>query len=173
MRLSFSTSGLAALLTAASLTLMLGASARAAEPRPVPSASVQRADGSSFEFASLAVAGPWVIVGVAAESPTTVRLLQAFETWKLGMAPGQVVLLVDGSPAAVGRLEAAWREKLPGIQFVADDRGAARRALQVRAFPTVLGARSGMVEWQVAGVLNDPSMLRAVIASWLSAPTTP
>lgn len=159
-------------LACAGLVGALAGSASAAEPRPVPSATVQRTDGTAVDLASLAVAGPWVIVGVAVDAPVTSRLLQAFEAWKVGGMAGQVVLLVDGSPAAVGRLEAAWRERLPGVQFIADDKGIGRRALQVRAFPTILGAKSGMVDWQIAGVLNDPAMLRAVVESWIAS-TTP
>lgn len=148
--------------------LLAAATAGAAEPRPVPSAPVQRADGTTVDLASLATSGPWVVISVTAEAPVTVRLLRALEAWTLPIGAGQVVLLVDGTPLQVGRLAAAWESKVPGLQWVADERGEARRALQVRALPTIIGARSGMLEWQIAGVLNDPAMLRSVVGSWLS-----
>jgi hypothetical protein len=164
----------APMLRCALCVLLLAAGARplAAEVRPIPSAPVQNADGTTVDLASLALNGTWVFVSVTAEAPVTVRLLRALESWHLALTPGQVVVLVDGTPAEVGRLEATWQTKVPMVRFVADDKGQARRALQVRALPTIVGGRSGMVEWQVAGVLNDPAMLRAVVEGWLAS-TTP
>ena len=49
-----------------------------------------------------------------------------------------------------------------------DVKGEARRALGVKAVPTVLGARGTYVEWRIAGVLNDPELLRQVVVSWLA-----
>lgn len=144
------------------------ASAGAGERRELPVATITRADGTSMEIAALSQNRTWLLMVVDGEVSGGGRMLEAFQTWQLGSRVSQIVIVLQGSAADVARTAAAWQEKLPGVVVATDVKGTARRALGVKAIPTVLGARGTFVEWQVAGVLNDPEVLRQVILSWLA-----
>lgn len=154
-------------LAALLIAMVWSGAASAGERRELPVTSIALADGSTTELAALAHNRGWLLMVVDAE-PNGGRLLTALESWQLGSRGAQVAIVLQGSAADVAAAAAAWQEKLPGLVIATDAKGVARRALGVKAIPTVIGARGTFVEWQIAGVLNDPEVLRQVVISWLA-----
>ena len=146
--------------------------ALAAERRPVVPIPLTRADGSAFDMATSVQEGPWLIVYVDPQSPTSGRLLQALVDWKLDAHAGQILVVLPGGDTATA-VATEWQEKLGALPITIDAQRGGRQALGIKAIPTVLGARGAWVEWQVAGVLNDPEVLRGVITSWITGPAAP
>lgn len=64
-------------------------------------------------------------------------------------------------------LIAEWSDKLPGVRWVADPENVVARELSVRGAPTLIGVNGTEVKWVLAGVLNDPAMVRDVVRSWI------
>jgi hypothetical protein len=156
----------------ASLALVAGAfvagtPASAFERRPLPSAALIRADGTPLDVVAMARDEAWLIIYVDPDAPASARLLQALVDWSLEARAVRVLLVMTEGPTTAAAVS-AWQDKLGGVTLAIDQRGQARRPLGVRAVPTILGARGAWIEWQVAGVLNDPEMLRQVVLSWLA-----
>ncbi|MCC6161760.1 MAG: hypothetical protein IT182_00220 [Acidobacteria bacterium] len=142
--------------------------ARAFERRELPVVTITRADGTPLSIPALAQPRGWLLMVVDADAAGSRRLLDALQTWSLGPSASGIVLVLEGSAASVAEAAREWQEKLPGAVIATDVKGEARRALGVKAVPTVLGARGTYVEWRIAGVLNDPELLRQVVVSWLA-----
>ncbi len=153
----------------AAVAMPVGAGqAHAGERRELPPAMVSRADGTPVAVPALAAQRAWLLIFVDADAPGSRRLLDALEAWALGPRAAQVVIVLQGPASGVAAAVTEWQSKLPGVTVTTDAKGAARQALRVKAVPTVIGARGVWVEWQIAGVLNDPEMLRQVVVSWLA-----
>lgn len=159
-------------LASAIVALMLVATAAGRttglERRPLPQVVATRADGSQVDLPTLAQDRGWLLLVVAADAPGSQRLLDALESWVAGPRAAQIVVLLQGTKAVVGKAATQWQAKLPGAVILDDSNGTTREAIGVRAIPSVIGLRGAWVEWRIAGVLNDPEMLRAVIVSWLA-----
>ena len=156
------------------LTLALVASvtipAGAGQQRPLPEVDVVLAGRTATPLSALAADGQWLILYVGAPSSTaSARLLDAMTQWQLDTALSRVLIVVadEKDPETVA---AQWREKLPGARWAADPTGELAKGLKVRGAPTLIGASGTTVHWVLAGVLNDPTMLRDVVRSWTAAP---
>lgn len=157
----------------AGLTLtacLLGTSVTAQRHQPLPDASLVSVEGAESTLASAARDGQWLLlyVGGPGAMPSS-RLLDALSTWELGPALARIVVVVESGEDA-RQMAAAWADRLPGVQWLADTKGEAARGLKVRGAPTVMGVKGPALEWMLAGVLNDPAMLRDVIRSWIAQP---
>ena len=141
--------------------------AAALERQALASTALTRADGTAFDLLTVVQERSWLIVYVGPASPTSARLLQALERWQLPGEGGRVLVILASGDHDAARLGQEWQTRLPGLSLAMDVQGRARRPLRVRAVPTVIGARGGWAEWQIAGVLNDPELLRSVVQSWL------
>lgn len=159
--------GMAGLVIAACL---LGTSLAAQRHQPLPEATVQSADGAEATLAGAARDGQWLLLYVGGpDSMPSSRLLDALVKWELGAALSRIVVVVESGQDA-RQMASAWSERLPGVQWLGDTKGEAARGLKVRGAPTLMGAKGQTLEWMLAGVLNDPVMLRDVIRSWISQP---
>lgn len=152
------------------LVVMLGAAtlvAEAADKRPLPATRLQTADGAPI---SLDQAGPEsrVYIYITPDSAVSRRLLTALRGWQL-QAPERITLVVGG-PRAEAAVFAAADHGLVGVQWLLDPERAMWSDLQVTGVPTLFGVRAGIVEWRLAGVLNDPSALKPVVTSWVMTP---
>lgn len=151
----------AAMLVAA--TGMLSAQARL-----LP--QVEVSSGGALEMLpSLAIEGQWLIVSVAPSSPPSARLLQALTAWEIESRTARLLIVAEGVTDARPLAE-AWSERLPGARWVADPTNAIARSMNLRGAPMVFGVRNQEIVWVLAGVLNDPAMLRDAATSWLANP---
>lgn len=154
------------LAMAAALAGSLTATPAAQRRQPLPDAAVQSSQGSDVKLAELALDGQWLIVYVGGpDSTASSRLLEALSGWDLQQGLARVVVMVGD--ADLRALQQTWGDRLPQARWVVDPRHDAARALKLRGAPSVVGARGPSLEWILAGVLNDPTMLRDVVRSWL------
>lgn len=156
--------------TVMALAVMLCAATpvlEAADKRPLPATRLQTVDGA---LVSLDQVGPEsrVYIYITPDSAVSRRLLTALRGWQL-QAPDRVTLVVGG-PRAEASAFASADHGLTGVQWLLDPERALWSDLQVTGVPTLFGVRAGIVEWRLAGVLNDPSALKAVVTSWVMAP---
>jgi hypothetical protein len=154
-----------AIALALAIATTTAAATQSAE-RPLPDVALALADGTPATLHGLAGEGQWLIVYVAATSPPAARLLEALTTWELGAQTSRIVV-VTTADVDVRALAAQWSERLPGTRWAADPSNAFARGLGIRGAPTVVGARGRQAAWVLAGVLNDPSMVRDVVKSWI------
>lgn len=151
------------------MTMAVGPVAAQAS-RPVPEVAVAAPGGAMVPLTSLGGEQPWLILYMGAPgSAASLRLLQAMESWALGGALSRVVVVV-ATAADAQPLASEWATRLPGVRWAGDPDNAMAKALGVRGAPTLLGIKGGAVDWVLAGVLNDPTMLRDVVKSWIDAP---
>lgn len=140
----------------------------AADKKPVPSAVLEGGDGAPLELALVAAEGQWLMLYLAPGTPATVRLLDALRQWQLPALDHVIVMVGGGSAEARAFVQAD--HALPGVRFFLDPERDAWRALQLTGVPTVIGVRNNLLDWRLAGVLNDPETLRALLANWLTTP---
>ncbi|MGC4081077.1 MAG: hypothetical protein QM736_02940 [Vicinamibacterales bacterium] len=154
-------------LVALATVVIVAGSAGAADKRPLPASRVQTVDGASL---TLDQAGPEsrVYVYVLPGSTTSARLLTALRDWQLEHI-GQVTLVVGG-PRETAVAFAAANHGLQGVQWLIDADRAFWTDMQITGVPTLFGVRGGVVEWRLAGVLNEPGALKGVVSSWTTAP---
>jgi len=143
-----------------------GPRVEAAERHPLPDVAVRTTDGASLTLSHLAQDGNWLLIYVTESSVASARLLDALERWQVD-GTGRVAVLVGDPPASAGAYISKHRDRLPGVRWAIDADRSAWRALQLRGVPVLLGAVGPDVEWKLAGVLNDPSALEAVVRSWI------
>jgi hypothetical protein len=156
------------LLVAATVALPLAHRADAQQRRPLPQVDVVGVGGSPVALGSHATGSQWLILYVGAStSSASSRILEAMAKWELGGGLSRILVIVaqEGDPQQVSE---PWREKLPDVRWVGDPKNEVARALDVRGGPTLIGVKGEQVEWVLAGVLNDPAMLRDVVRSWIS-----
>ena len=155
--------------TVIALAVAIAATAAAAaqsSDRPIPDATLAMADGSQTSLHALASEGQWLIVYLGASSPPGSRLLDALTTWELGTQTSRIVV-VTTADVDVRALASEWSARLPGTRWAVDPANVLARGLSIRGAPTVVGARGIHAAWVLAGVLNDPSMVRDVVKSWM------
>ncbi len=140
----------------------------AADKRPVPSAIVTDSAGAPLALSLVATEGQWLFLYVSADSTASKRLLDAMAKWEL-TSLDHLLVIVGGDAAQAGPLVAA-DHGLRGAQFASDARREAWTALQLSGVPTLVGVRNNLLEWRLAGVLNDPEAFKSVVVSWLAGP---
>jgi hypothetical protein len=154
---------------AAALALSCVAAASVQSRRPLPDAELVAGDGTPIKLTALGHDGEWLLLSIHASSTPSQRLLEAMADWGLGGALARVVVIV-GSDGNAGLLASQWSERLPGIRWVSDPSGNVARQVGLRGAPAVIGVAGGDIGFILAGVLNDPTMVRDVIKGWLSVP---
>lgn len=139
----------------------------AADKKPLPATRVQAVGGGQV---SLDQAGPEsrVYVYLMPDSTVSRRFLVALRGWQL-QAPERVTLVIGG-PQPEAAAFAAADHGVPGVQWLLDPERTFWTDLQVTGVPTLFGVRAGLIEWRLAGVLNDPSALESVVTSWVTTP---
>jgi hypothetical protein len=157
---------------ARSLALVLAAAwpLEAQREQMVPDTTVVTASGAPASLTSLMTPGKWVIFYLG--SPTSAaaaRLLNAMSTWEVNEGLTRVIVVIAAASDAQAPVD-RWARSLPGVQWVADPANALAQALDIRGTPTLLGVEENRVRWKVAGVLNDPTMVRDVVKSWVAMP---
>ena len=142
------------------------ASAAAQPDKPLPEVNVVAVGGVSAPLGSFATEGQWLIFYMGSPtSSASARLLDAMSKWDIGDRLSRV-LVVAGQSGDPKALAEKWAEQLPGVRWVGDPKNEMAKALNVRGAPTLLGAKGQTVNWRMAGVLNDPTMLRDIVKSW-------
>ncbi|MBS1818372.1 MAG: hypothetical protein JSU08_10610 [Acidobacteria bacterium] len=144
-----------------------GRAAAAAKPA-LPASVVQTVDGVPVALNDGVVDGQWLVLYVVPDSPPSVRLLDALRTWQVP-ALDRVLVVVGGPAAPAATFARAQQQRgLDTVRWRLDGDRAAWTDLAASGVPTLFGVRAGVLEWRLAGVLNDPSALQSVVASWLS-----
>ena len=151
-------------MLALAVVAWLAPNAGAADKRPLPSSLVQSVDGAPMPLDHLVAEGQWLVIYVLPDSTAAGRLLDALGQWELPTL-GRIRILVGGAPAAATAF--AKRDRgLPELQWSLDPQQSAWKDLQITGVPALFGIKNGAIEWRLAGVLNDPTALRAVVTSW-------
>lgn len=156
------TSRFAAIVAAVALASTVSA---AQAVRPLPDADLVVPPGGLTKLTALGQEGQWLILYLGENSPPSARLLEALAGWELGPQLARVVVVVRGTDAQP--LAEEWTARLPGVRWASDPSGSIARGAGLRGTPTVIGARSAGIGFILAGVLNDPSMIRDVVTGWL------
>lgn len=149
--------------------LLVSRPAAAQTPRPLPDADVVTPEGGLVKLAAMQQDGQWLVLYISESSAPSARLLEALAEWRLEASLTRVVVVVAGV-ADAQPLASEWAERLPGVRWASDPSGSIARGAGLRGTPTVIGARDGQMAWILAGVLNDPGMIRDVVRGWVSAP---
>lgn len=149
-------------------SLFVGGLARAAEKQPLPQSLVQTRDGAPVTLDQSTGPESRVFIYVLPGSAVSTRLIAALSAWQLA-APERVSIVVGGEKAAAAAFAAAEHGLPSGVQWLLDPDRTFWTDLQVTGVPTLFGVRNGLVEWRLAGVLNEPTALKGVITSWVSA----
>lgn len=153
----------------AAFVLAVAGTALAQPPaaKPLPDADVLTTEGALVKLNALSPGGQWLIVYAVESAPPTERLLEALTKWELGAGLGRVVVVV-AQVADAGPMAAKWAERLPAVRWVSDPSGSVGRGAGLRGGPMLIGARDGDVGFILAGVLNDPTMLRDAVRGWIA-----
>ncbi len=149
------------------VTSLTPPSAVAADKRPVPASAVQTTDGATLTLDRSAGTESRVYIYVLPDSQVSGRLLSALRTWPLA-APDRVTIVVGGDVAKARAFATA--DHGLAVQWLVDAERAVWTDLEVAGVPTLLGVRNGIVEWRLAGVLNNPSALQNVVSGWVDGP---
>jgi hypothetical protein len=146
----------------------VGAAAQGSE-RPLPDVELVLADATRAPLRNLAGDGQWLVVYLALPSPASARLLEAMTDWSLGAGASRLLIVTSKESDARALFE-QWGARLPGARWAADPDMALARGLNLRGAPSLVGARSTQASWVLAGVLNDPGLVRDVVRSWVTTP---
>ena len=63
---------------------------------------------------------------------------------------------------------AALHPALADVQWLADRSGGMGRRLAPQAVATVIGLRGSGIEWDLAGVMTEPSHVKSLVTAWLT-----
>lgn len=153
------------------MAMAFGSASAAADRRPLPAFSVVTPAGAPVASSQVSGTGRWLLIYVKPHCVPCDRLLTALDTWGVLQQAGaaRVVVVVADSPES---LEARVRPLMPtsgqAVQLYADAAGQAAAALGVTRAPVLVGVEDGLVDWTVAGVLNDPKTVETVVRQWLT-----
>ena len=154
--------------TVAVVLLLVAAGASAAEAQRLPAFQVAAPDGHKVESQAMTAEHKWLLIYLGPGCRPCESLLASLQTWQSPALMSRLVLVVGGHPAE----GAAWVQKalppeLSGLRWYVDADREASTALELTGMPVLLGVLDGEVEWQVSGVLNNPSALESVVRSWV------
>jgi hypothetical protein len=153
------------------VALLCGSVAAAADRRPLPAFSVATAGGVTTASSELVSRpGRWLLIYVTPGCLPCDRLLASLDSWDVVQQhAGRTVVLVADEPES---LESRIRLLMPGsaaaVRLYADIDRRAASALGVTGAPVVVGIEDGLIDWTVAGVLNDPKTLETLVRTWLA-----
>ena len=150
------------------IAAVLTAAVASAQDRAIPEFIVRNSADQEVASSVMSAQRNWLLVYVSPDCRPCNTLLRALPKWQSAELMVRVVLVVSGKHADAK----AWIEKsLPADMqsltwYVDPDRQAAR-ALEVTGAPVLMGVRNGNLEWQLGGVLSNPSALESVVRSWV------
>ena len=152
------------------ITMAFGSASAAADRRPLPAFSVVTPAGAPIASSQLGGSGRWLLIYVKPQCPACDRLLAALDTWGvLQQGAARVVVVVADSPDVLEvRVRPLMATSGQAVQLYADANGQAAAALGVARAPVLVGVEGGLVDWTVAGVLNDPKTVETVVRHWLA-----
>jgi len=159
------------LAAVAALTLGFQAALHSAQDRkPLPSFQVVAGSGTIVDSRSFSSADRLLFIYVTVDCPSCDRLIKALEGWSSPQLIARTVILVGaGRESAQSYIERTLPASVKDIRWYADPGGAAAGALQATSAPALAGVRAGQLEWAIAGVLNDPSMVESVVRAWVGS----
>lgn len=148
--------------------VLLTAGAAAAQDRAIPEFVVTHPDGHEVASTVMSAQPKWLFVYLTPNCRPCNTFMRALPKWQSADLMARVVLVVSG-PRAEAR---AWIEKslppeLQSLAWYSDPDRAAAKALDLNGAPSLIGIRDGKIEWELAGVLNDPAALESVVRSWV------
>jgi hypothetical protein len=146
------------------LTLPSGAG-RAAEHRSLPALELTTLRGRPVSGATLAYAGPWLLIYAQAGSEASQGLLGVVAADTRLRSRGAIVVVVAGRARQAAELAARF-PRLTGAAWYSDPSHSLPRQLGLAGAPVVLGVRGEVVEWSLTGVLADVDHLRSILATW-------
>ena len=79
-----------------------------------------------------------------------------------------IVVVADSPESLETRVRPLMATSGQAVQLYADAAGQAAAALGVKRAPVLIGVDDGLVDWTVAGVLNDPQTVETVVRHWLA-----
>lgn len=158
---------------AAALAMWTAAPVLALEQRPLPLFSVMTPAGEPVASAALSAEPRWLIVYVTDPCGTCAQLWTAMEQWQVDQLPGRLVVIVGGDRTRAADLAGTLPGALRSARVLADPDGSARQALRLTNALTIVGLDRGRVRWGLAGVLNEPTALRATLTTWVTQSAPP
>lgn len=152
------------------VAMALVAVSAAADRRPLPAFSVVTPAGVPTVSTQLGGSGRWLLIYVKPHCVSCDRLLTALDTWGvLQQGAARVVVVVADSPESLeARVRPLMATSGQAVQLYADATAQAAAALGVGRAPLLIGVEDGLVDWTVAGVLNDPHAVETVVRNWLA-----
>lgn len=152
------------------IAIAFGSASAAADRHPLPAFSVVTSAGVPTASSQLGGSGRWLLVYVTPLCVPCDRLLTSLDAWGvLQQSADRAVIVVAGSRES---LEARLRPLMPtsgnAVHLYADVESRAATALGVTRAPALIGVEDGMIDWTVAGVLNDPQAVETLVRNWLA-----
>jgi len=150
------------------IAAVLTAAAASAQDRAVPEFIVRNSADQEVASSVMSAQPKWLLVYVSPDCRPCNTLLRALPKWQSAELMVRVVLVVSGKHADAK----AWIEKslpadMQSLTWYADPDRQAARALELTGAPVLMGVRNGNLEWQLGGVLSNPSALESVVRSWV------
>jgi hypothetical protein len=147
---------------------IMTAGTAAAQDRAVPEFTVHDASGGYVASAVLAAQPKSLVVYLGPDCRSCASFMRALPKWQSPGLQTRLILLVMAKPADAAKwIEQTLPEEMRAITWYADPDRSAAKALKLTSAPVLLGVREGKIEWQLAGVLNDPAALESVVRSWV------
>ena len=147
---------------------VLTAAVASAQDRAVPDFIVRNSADQEVASSVMSAQPKWLLVYVTPDCRPCNTLMRALPKWQSAALMVRVVLVV----AARHDEAKAWIEKslpaeMQGVTWFVDPERRAAKALELNGAPVLIGVRNGNLEWQLGGVLNNPSALESVVRSWV------
>jgi hypothetical protein len=152
---------------AAALTVSLGVVAIGIERKPLPAFDLIDVEGRVTQSTRLSSPGPWLIVYVRPDCPPCETVLRSVDLDQDPALPSRIVVVVG--TADLGALQQI-RQRFPALASSSwyADASTGAPALGIASAPAVVGVRDGIVQWSVAGVLNDATDIRTIMTNWVN-----
>jgi hypothetical protein len=141
--------------------------ASAVEEKPLPAFSVTSSAGVPVASTALTEAHQYVLLYLVPGCRPCESLLASLNDPESPQLSRRVVIVVRGdSTRAAKYIHDHVPPEAVDVKWYADVNDSAYRALQFTGTPDLLGVRDGRLMWSITGVLNDSTMVRAVMRKW-------
>ena len=147
------------------VVMMATLGVRADGERSLPSFSVTSASGAVVTSSALSSQPRWILIYASTGCRSCDRLLESLKQWQSPALASRTVIVVGGSDGA--RYVADHQSSDLAASWYLDQGDDARRRLDLKGAPALIGIEHGEVRWTISGVLNDPNALESVVRKWV------
>jgi hypothetical protein len=146
--------------------LLWTAGPAAIERMKLPAFALTDSSGRAVASSQLARPGNWLLVYVGTDCPPCESVLNSVDQEEASTQAPRMAIVVNSTDADAIERTVRRHPRLAGASWYADAADGAQ-ALRVTTIPAIFGVRDGTIEWNVTGVLNDPTDIKTIISNWI------